>query len=116
MSRTLVITIAVIAVAAVVALVTAVIVHERRAGRIHSNRMVALRITVGVILLIVGVIGGFIPILQGWIFILLGFLVLFPHSRAAESILKKADPKVPRVVRFLRRIGIGERHEVPRSE
>lgn len=74
--------------------------------KMHAG-MVVVRITLGIVFLILGVIGGFIPILQGWIFILLGVLVLFPKSKFTEKILHKAEPKVPRTVRFLRRLGIG---------
>jgi uncharacterized protein len=74
--------------------------------KMHAG-MVVVRITLGIVFLILGVIGGFIPILQGWIFILLAVLVLFPKSKFTEKILHKAEPKVPRTVRFLRRLGIG---------
>ena len=69
--------------------------------------MVVVRILLGIGLLILGVIGGVIPILQGWIFILLGLLVLFPRAKFTEKVLHKAEPKLPRVVRLLRRLGIG---------
>lgn len=68
-----------------------------------------LRIVLGVIFLILGVIGGFVPIMQGWIFILLGLLVLFPESRFAVSALDKVEKRMPRMVAWLRRRGIGVR-------
>lgn len=81
--------------------------RERSAPKIPA-KMLFLRIALGVALLILGVIGGFIPILQGWVFILLGLLVLFPKAKLTEKVLHKAEPKVPRTVALLRRLGIGE--------
>ena len=72
------------------------------------GKMIIIRISLGILFLILGIIGGFVPIMQGWIFILLAFLMLFPRTRAAEKILKKATPKLPRLVRFLRRLGVGD--------
>jgi hypothetical protein len=72
----------------------------------------ALRIVLGVIFLILGVIGGFVPVMQGWIFILLGILVLFPESKFAIKALDKVQPKMPRMVAWLRKRGVG----VPREE
>jgi hypothetical protein len=69
---------------------------------------VFFRVTLGVFFLILGVIGGFVPILQGWIFILIGLLVLFPKAKFTKKVMHKAEPKLPRVVKFLRRFGIGE--------
>lgn len=66
-----------------------------------------LRIILGILFLIIGVIGGFIPVLQGWIFILLGLLVLFPESKFAVKALDKVEKKMPRMVAWLRRRGIG---------
>ena len=82
-------------------------------GRIKLPRpmIFALRITLGIIFLILGVIGGFVPIMQGWIFILLGILVLFPESKFAVKALDKVEPKMPRMVAFLRRRGIGIHRE-----
>jgi hypothetical protein len=87
------------------------LILRRHAGdsprKMHAG-MVVVRITLGIVFLILGVIGGFIPIMQGWIFILLAVLVLFPKSKFTEKILRKAEPKLPRTVAFLRRLGIGE--------
>lgn len=71
----------------------------------------ALRIVLGIVFLILGIIGGFLPIMQGWIFILLAILVLFPQSRFAIKALDKIERKMPRMVAWLRRRGIG----VPRE-
>ena len=72
--------------------------------------MLILRLALGIVFLILAVIGGLVPILQGWIFFLLAILVLFPKARFTEKILVKAETKVPRVVGFLRRMGIGTHH------
>lgn len=69
--------------------------------------IVALRITLGIIFIILGIIGGFVPIMQGWIFMLLGVLVLFPQSKFAIKSLDRIEKKMPRAVARLRRLGIG---------
>ena len=66
--------------------------------------MLVLRITLGILFILLGIAGSLLPILQGWIFFLLAFLVLFPRTRFAEKILAKAEPKMPRVVAWLRRL------------
>ena len=74
--------------------------------------MFALRITLGIIFIILGIIGGFVPIMQGWIFMLLAALVLFPQSKFAIKSLDKIEKKAPRVVSWLRKLGVGvHRHE-----
>ena len=92
----------------VMSLLGAMLLRPRRAQH-HTmpGRMVVFRIMLGIMFLILGVIGGFIPILQGWIFILLGLLVLFPKAKFTEKVLHKAEPRLPRIVAFLRRVGIG---------
>jgi uncharacterized protein len=67
--------------------------------------MLLIRILLGILFTILGVIGVFLPIMQGWVFFLLAFLVLFPQHRLAIKALEKAEPKAPRVVAWLRRIG-----------
>lgn len=86
-----------------------------RLGRSGSSarinvRMLLFRLTLALVFTILGVIGSLLPILQGWIFFLLAFLVLFPESKFTEGVLHKAEPKLPRVVGWLRRIGIGRKH------
>ena len=66
--------------------------------------MLILRLTLGIVFVILGVVGSLLPVLQGWIFFLLAFLVLFPRTRMAQKILAKAEPKLPRVVAWLRRL------------
>ena len=69
--------------------------------------MVALRITLGILFIILGIIGAFVPIMQGWVFMLLAALVLFPQSRFAIKSLDKIETKMPRVVGWLRKLGVG---------
>jgi uncharacterized membrane protein YbaN (DUF454 family) len=79
---------------------------------------VLIRIALGSILLILGVIGSILPIMQGWVFFLLAFLVLFPKSRTTEKLVQKVGHKMPRVERFLRKMGIGTlpQHDTMRAE
>jgi len=46
-------------------------------------------------------------VMQWWIFFLLAALVLFPQSRFAIKACDKIEPKMPRMVAWLRRRGIG---------
>jgi len=66
-----------------------------------------LRIFLGIVFAILGVIGSLLPIMQGWIFFLLAALVLFPQSKFAIKALNKVEPRMPRMVARLRRMGIG---------
>lgn len=66
-----------------------------------------LRLVLGIVFTILGVIGSVLPIMQGWIFFLLAFLVLFPKSKYAVKALDKIGPRAPRLVAWLRRMGIG---------
>jgi hypothetical protein len=85
-----------------------------RSARI-SARMLFVRLSLGVIFTLLGIVGTFLPIMQGWIFFLLAVMVIFPESRFAESVLVKAEPKLPRLVRWLRRMGIGRKGPSPES-
>jgi uncharacterized membrane protein YbaN (DUF454 family) len=69
--------------------------------------LLALRIALGIVFTILGVIGSLLPIMQGWIFFLLAALVLFPKSRFAVKACDKIEPRMPRLVAWLRRRGIG---------
>lgn len=71
-------------------------------------RMLFLRISLGILFFILGIVGSLLPVLQGWIFFLLSFLLFFPRNKMTQKILVKAEPKLPRVVAWLRRLGIGE--------
>jgi hypothetical protein len=66
-----------------------------------------LRIALGIVFVILGVIGSILPILQGWLFFLIAGLILFPRSRFAVKACDKIEPRMPRLVGWLRRMGIG---------
>lgn len=84
--------------------------HSHLLDRLPRPMLHAIRIALGFVFLGLAVIGGLLPILQGWIFFLLALLMFFPQSRVAIGVLDKAEPKLPRVVKFLRRHGIGTHH------
>ena len=67
----------------------------------------AIRIILGVVFTILGIVGSVLPIMQGWVFFLLAALVLFPQSRFAVKVLGKIEKKAPRIVAWLRRLGVG---------
>ena len=69
--------------------------------------MLLLRLFLGFVFTILGVIGSVLPVLQGWIFFLLAVFVLFPRSRVTVRIVERIETKAPRIVRGLRRMGIG---------
>ncbi len=71
------------------------------------------RISLGIVFLILGIIGSLLPILQGWIFFLLALIAFFPDHPKVERVLEKAEPKFPRLVHGLRKLGIGD---PPRDE
>jgi len=85
--------------------------HVREQGKLPPAVLFFLRITLGVVFLVLGVIGSLLPVMQGWIFFLLAALVLFPQSRFAIKACDKIEPKMPRMVAFLRRRGIGTHRE-----
>ena len=53
----------------------------------------ALKITLGVLLLIIGLIGGLIPIFQGWMFGIPGLILLSDYFPPAKKLLKWAKFK-----------------------
>lgn len=69
--------------------------------------MIFIRISLGVVFTALGVVGSVLPVMQGWVFFLLAVLVLFPQSRFATRTLEKIEPRMPRVTRWLRRVGVG---------
>lgn len=85
--------------------------HARVSGTLPRPMLLVLRITLGIVFVILGVIGSLLPILQGWVFFVLAALVLFPQSRFAVKACDKAERKMPRLIGWLRRRGIG----VPRD-
>ena len=82
----------------------------------------ALRITIGIIFFLLGIVGSLLPVLQGWLFFLLAAVMLFPNHPRVEKILLRAEPKMPRLVGWLRRMGAGgvrvgvRREEVTRDK
>lgn len=78
--------------------------------------ILTLRRVLGTIFLILGIVGCFLPILQGWLFLLIAAVLFFPRHRKVESILKKAEPRWPRLVGFMRRIGVGAPHHDSTAE
>ena len=52
-----------------------------------------LRITFGIILVIVGIIGGLIPIFQGWIFGIPGLIILADYFPPVKRLLNWAKRK-----------------------
>jgi uncharacterized protein len=97
-----------------VLLIIGAVVLRRRRGQsttLPPPMLAALRITLGIIFIILGIIGAFVPIMQGWIFMLLAVLVLFPQSRFAIRSLDKVETKMPRAVAWLRRLGVGVHRE-----
>ena len=85
--------------------------HLRDGGKLPAPVVLFIRIFLGVVFLILGVIGSLLPVLQGWIFFLLAALVLFPQSRFAVKACDKIEPKMPRMIGWLRRRGIGTHRE-----
>ncbi|MBI2213312.1 MAG: hypothetical protein HYU52_06670 [Acidobacteria bacterium] len=66
-----------------------------------------VRISLGVVCLVLGVVGAILPILQGWLFFALAGAFFFPRHRWVYSGLGHAERHMPRLVAFLRRHGIG---------
>lgn len=85
--------------------------HLRGGGKLPPPVLLFIRITLGIVFIVLGIIGAFVPVLQGWIFMLLAALVLFPQSRFAIKACDKIEPKMPRMVAWLRRRGIGTHRE-----
>jgi quinol-cytochrome oxidoreductase complex cytochrome b subunit len=83
----------------------------RTRGTLPPPVLLFIRITLGIVFLVLGVIGSLLPVLQGWIFFLLAALVFFPQSRFAVKACDKIEPRMPRLVAFLRRRGIGTHRE-----
>ena len=52
-----------------------------------------LRITLGIILVIIGMIGGLIPIFQGWVFGIPGLIILADYFPPIKRLLSWAKKK-----------------------
>ena len=55
-----------------------------------------IRVTIGIILVIIGMIGGLIPIFQGWIFGIPGLIILSDYFPLFKRILEWAKRKAGR--------------------
>jgi uncharacterized membrane protein YbaN (DUF454 family) len=75
-----------------------------------------LRITLGVVFFLLGIVGSLLPVLQGWMFFVLSAIMFFPNHPHVERALVKAEPKLPRLVGWLRRIGAGNGGAVGRAD
>ena len=56
----------------------------------------SIKITLGIILIIIGLIGGIIPIFQGWIFGIPGLIILsqyFPPIKKLLNKIRKIDKR-----------------------
>ena len=67
-----------------------------------------IRISLGVVCLVMGVLGAVLPVLQGWLFFALAGAFFFPKHRWVRSGMVRAERHLPRFVAYLRRHGIGE--------
>lgn len=97
-----------------------VLVAEARRGSGTASaklnpHMLFLRITLGIVFVILGIIGAFLPVLQGWLFFAIAGLLLFPQSRFATKALDKLEPRAPRIVRWLHRLGVGVHRDTMRD-
>lgn len=103
------ITLLIASVAAIVVIYVAAFrrVRGTPSAKLSPGMLMFLRIFLGIVFAILGVIGSLLPIMQGWIFFMLAGLVLFPQSKFAIKALDKVEPRMPRMVARLRRMGIG---------
>tara|TARA_Y100000591_G_scaffold110587_1_gene94200 strand:+ start:760 stop:945 length:186 start_codon:yes stop_codon:yes gene_type:complete len=56
----------------------------------------SLKITLGILLVIVGIIGGLIPIFQGWMFGIPGLIILSEYFPPLRRLVDWAKNKCPR--------------------
>jgi hypothetical protein len=93
--------------------VAVILVAEARRGRgtpsatLPGRMLVVLRISLGIFFFILGIIGLLLPVVPQTIFFLLSVLILFPQSRLAIKALDYIQPRAPRLVQWLHRIGVG---------
>ena len=67
-----------------------------------------IRIGLGVIFLILAIVGALVPVMQGWIFLLLALAMFFPAHPRVTKLIRKIEPRWPRFVRFLRKLGVDD--------
>jgi hypothetical protein len=75
-----------------------------------------LRWSLGVAFILLGIVGALLPVLQGWVFFLLAFIMLFPDHHKVAEILDRGENRFPRLVRNLRKLGIGPEEEDDEQE
>lgn len=66
------------------------------------------RITLGILCVIAGIIGLILPIVPQTIFFILAAIFLFPDHPRIRKLLDKIEPKYPRLITFLEKLGIGD--------
>lgn len=66
------------------------------------------RITLGILCVIAGIIGLLLPIVPQTIFFVLAAILLFPDHPKIRKLLDKIEPRYPRLINFLERLGIGD--------
>ena len=99
---------AIAAVVAIVVIFTAEILHNRAApNKLTAPVLLFIRISLGIVFLILAVIGAVLPILQGWLFLLLAWLMFFPQSKLAVKACDRLANRMPRLIGWLRDRGIG---------
>lgn len=69
--------------------------------------LTTLRITLGIVFVILGIVGSLLPVLQGWMFFAVAILLLFPNHPFVESMLCRIERRSPRVSGWLRKLGVG---------
>ena len=63
-----------------------------------------IRITLGVLCLLIGVIGGFIPVFQGWFFVLLGLILLSKDVPFVRRWMDRLRERFPRQAAAIRNV------------
>lgn len=99
-----------VAIAVILTVFAVVLLRGRMHHLPHPVRF-ALRMALGVLFVILGILGIFLPVLQAWLFFLLAFLVFFPNHRFAVKACDKIEPKMPKTIARLRRMGVGVHRE-----
>ncbi len=66
-----------------------------------------LRMALGVFFFLLGIIGVLVPVMPQLIFFIISGLMFFPRHRRLNVLLSKAESRMPRLVAWVRRIGIG---------
>lgn len=60
----------------------------------YKNLLTTLRVSAGIVLLLLGIIGLFLPILQGWLFIVLAIPLISPlHGKKMIAWMKERKEK-----------------------